>query len=77
MTCDTMLSAGEQDGREEDMRLSELLGVIEMGEDIAIYRVGDESSCYEGLAAHVPEELKALGVESVHACEWTIDVLVA
>ena len=59
------------------MKLNDLLGVIEMAQDVSVYKVGEDGCRYHGLAAHVPDKLKRLNVESVHAYDWEIDILVS
>ena len=58
------------------MKLSELLGIVEMSQDVEIFKVGGEGSCYKGMAAHVPDDLKRLDVELVDAYDWELDILV-
>lgn len=58
------------------MKLDELIGVIEMSQTVGIYKVGEDDYCYQGMARHVPNELKTLNVELVQAYAWEIDVLV-
>ena len=61
---------------EHDMKLEELVGVIETSQTIEVYKVGEDGFCYQGLAAHLPRKLYGLDVESIHAYEWEIDILV-
>lgn len=57
------------------MRLVDLLGVIEMSQDVGVYKVGEDDCVYEGMAAHVPEALLGMKVECLQAYEYVIDVL--
>ena len=59
------------------MKLGELLEVIETSQTVEIYKVADVGYCYQGMATSVPNYLKTLDVEMVHAYEWDIDILVS
>ncbi len=58
------------------MNLKDLIGVIETCQTVTVYKVGCDGFCYQGIASRLPERLYGLKVESVHAYEWEIEVLV-
>lgn len=59
------------------MKLNDLLNVIEPLQEVKVYRVGDDGFCFQGVMAHTPRDLRLLNVESMHAYEWEIDILVS
>lgn len=59
------------------MKLGDLIGVLEMSQEVTVYKVGESGFCYQGMAAHLTKRLSDLNVEAVHAYEWEIDILVS
>lgn len=63
-------------GREYEMKLGELLNVMDPLHDIKIFMVGEDGFCYEGRKEDVTKELLNVKVVSFHAFEDVISVLV-